>query len=47
MMNFQGMEDLAHETIKSFLSALPDLVLAVETSILSKNASDLELAAHT
>lgn len=47
MTNFQGMEDLAHETIRSFLSTLPILLSAVEAAIQSKNAEELELSAHT
>lgn len=47
MANFRGMEDLARETVSSFLSTLPVLISAVESAIQSKNASDLELAAHT
>lgn len=47
MANFQGMEDLAHETIKSFLPTLPSLISDVEEAIDSKNALKLELAAHT
>lgn len=45
--NFQGMEDLAAETVKSFLSTLPGLIAAIDEAIRSKNAANLELAAHT
>lgn len=47
MANFDGMEDLAEETIRSFLSTLPGLISAVDLAIHTKNASKLELAAHT
>ncbi len=47
MANFQGMEDLAEETIKSFLSTLPSLISAIDEAVRSANAAKLELAAHT
>lgn len=45
--NFQGMEDLACQTVQSFLSNLPSLVSSIENAIKSKNSADLELFAHT
>lgn len=45
--NFQGMEDLAHDTIKIFLSTLPSLISEIEDAINSQNASKLNLTAHT
>lgn len=47
MTNFQGIEDLAIETINSFLESLPQLVLALETAIHKMRADEIELAAHT
>ncbi len=47
MANFRGMEDSAYETINSFLSILPSLISNVDEAIRLKNASALELAAHT
>ncbi len=47
MENFQDMEDLAVEAIKSFLSTLPSLVAAIDDAVRSENAAELELAAHT
>jgi HPt (histidine-containing phosphotransfer) domain-containing protein len=47
MANFRGMEDLAYEAIASLLSALPSLISRVDEAIRLKNASELELAAHT
>lgn len=47
MANFQGLEDLAFDSIESFLSTLPSLVSEIESAINSKSASQLELASHT
>ena len=47
MTNFHGMEDLAYQTIESFIGALPKLVSDVEVAIKTNNAADLELSAHT
>lgn len=47
MANFQGMEDLAQETIKSFLSIVPDLLLACERALQKKDMSEIERLAHT
>lgn len=47
MSNFQGIEDLAYEAITSFLTTLPTLNSAIEAALRAKNASDLELNAHT
>ena len=47
LANFQGMEDLAHETAVNFLSTLPELVSKVEAAIHSKEAAKLEVTAHT
>lgn len=45
--NFQGMEDLAQETIKNFLEHLPTLLSAVQKSIQSQNSEELEISAHS
>lgn len=47
MANFAGMEDLARETIKSFLNTLPKMLSDIQHAIEEKNSSDLELHAHT
>ncbi len=47
LSNFQGMEDLAEQTICSFLTTLPQLVFAVESAIQNQNPKELELSAHT
>lgn len=44
--NFQGMDDLACETIISFIATLPKLISNIEVAILTKNVADLELSAH-
>lgn len=47
LANFSGMEDLAMETIRSFISTLPALIAAIDQAIQSGKARDLELSAHT
>lgn len=47
LANFHGMEDLAIQTINSFLSTLPSVVSALEIAIQNRNAIDVELNAHT
>ncbi len=46
MANFQGMEDLAAEVIKSFLPTLPGLTSAIDDAVCSNNAEKLERSAH-
>ena len=45
--NFSGMEDLAQETILSFLTSLPKLLSEVEKALQTKNCAALELSSHT
>lgn len=47
MNNFQGVEDLAADTISSFLDTLPELTLALEASIQNGKPSEIEISAHT
>lgn len=47
LANFQGMDDLVSETIKSFLEELPSLVSAIQSAIENKNQAELKLSAHT
>lgn len=47
LANFQGMEDLAAQTIHSFLDSLPQQLQAIESAILARNSRELELAAHS
>ena len=47
LANFQGMEDLAQQTIHSFLQSLPQQLQAIESAILAQNSEELELAAHS
>jgi len=45
--NFRGMEDLAIESIFSFLNILPGMLKAIEDAAGARHASNLELAAHS
>lgn len=47
MTNFQGMEDVAEDAIRSFIAAAPRLLKAVESAVQSKDNSNLILTAHT
>ena len=47
LKNFQGIEDLALESIDNFLLTLPTLLVAIDSSLKTKNGKDLELSAHS
>lgn len=47
LVSFEGMEALAKETVQSFLAILPILVATIEIAVRSRNAADLEQAAHS
>ena len=47
LANAGVLEDFAKETVLSFLETLPKLTTDIEMAITSKNASELEFAAHS
>ena len=47
MDNFHGMEEVAWEIIANFIVSLPSLKKRIEMAIISKDSSELEIAAHT
>ncbi len=47
LVNFSGMEDLACETVGSFLQTSDELFAAVEKAIQSNDPKQIEITAHT
>lgn len=46
LRNFNGMEDLALDTVLSFVKSLPPMLMQIENAISMGRPADLEMAAH-